>query len=224
MKRGMVAVGLTCLILGAFVAVVPVFPVPSGDKQVNGTTVAYFQVHSLVLPQYLQVPWNAGTSTHITAIDCGGTEPNGAALNICPSNRTVASGTGTSGTLTFSAQNGDWIAIGTNGPNASISLRTTNGQVGFVVLVLGALFTVAGLLLGRGEPVRAPPSSKKGASKTSKGASPATEEAGPDEEAPDVGKDGGSDATSEAPDLGAPAGDPAPHDAEAEAPAETGTS
>ncbi len=169
----MLAVGVTCLLLGAFVSLAPIFPVPSGAKMVNGSTVAYFQVHSLVLPQYLQVPWTSSQGTHITAIDCGGNEPSGSAAAICPSNRTVASGTGTSGTLSFSAQNGDWIAIGTNGPDANISLRTTNGQVGFVVLVLGVLFTLGGLFLGTAEtpPRRSsrPKSSTTSAKRSSKG-------------------------------------------------------
>ncbi|MDE1822326.1 MAG: hypothetical protein KGJ23_15575 [Euryarchaeota archaeon] len=147
MRKGVLAIGATCLVLGALVAFAPIFPVPSGSQQVGNGIVAFFQVHSLVLPQYLQVPWHASSPTRIYVMDCGTTQPSAGSADFCPANHTVAAAQGTGGTLSFAIANGHWVTIGTSGSWANISVRTTNGQVGFVVLVLGAMATLAAFLL-----------------------------------------------------------------------------
>lgn len=153
MRRTWVTLGIVALLLGAFVAFVPLLPVPSGQQTVgggSGQVIAYFQVRSLFVPQYLQMPWTASTALTIYVADCGSQEPVGGVASSCVQNHTIAKQSGTSGTLSFAANNGDWIMTQTSGPNASVSLRTSNGVVGVVVLFLGGFLTLVGVCL-RGE-------------------------------------------------------------------------
>lgn len=146
MHRALTAVGITALVLGALVSLVPLFPVPSGAQTVGNGTIADFEVHSLVFPLYIELPWTSNsTSTEVFAVDCGPQMPVGAALSPCSQGTVLARGTGSSGTLSFSAQNGDWIYVGANNGMAKISLRVSNGEVGFASVVLGSILLVLGL-------------------------------------------------------------------------------
>lgn len=227
MRRTWVAVGVAALLLGAFVSFVPIIPIPSGTRTVGGITVAYFQVHSLVIPQYLQVPWTASTTTSVFAVDCGAQEPVGipsggnGTSGACSPSRVVAQQQGTSGTLSFSASDGDWIYIGASGGNASITLRTTNGLVGFVVMVMGALIALAGLFLGGGAASKsAPPPEERTPEREEPASEPAWSEATEEEGNTPTSTEGPEDQ-----DDGEEPSEAAPRAADAEDPAKAeGTS
>lgn len=188
MHRALTAVGITALVLGSLVALVPIFPVPSGTQTVGNGTIADFEVHSLVFPLYIELPWTSNnTTTEVFAVDCGPQMPVGAALSPCSQGTILAKGTGSSGTLSIHAQNGDWIYVGANNGMAKISLRVSNGEVGFASIVLGAVLLVMGLTIrtSRGPKGTAPSSRSSRSRETGERAGPETSL---EEDATDEGK------------------------------------
>jgi hypothetical protein len=134
-----VVLSVVAFLLGAALAVVPLVPVPSGDRTVGEGAYAYFQVHSLLLDQVLAISWTASPATTLWVEDCGGAEPTGSGLDPCPSPTTLSVGpNGTSGTMMLTAPGGDWIAVGTGGGNATISLKTSDAQAALGAGAVGA--------------------------------------------------------------------------------------
>lgn len=144
--------GVAILLVGVLVAVVPLVPVPSGNKTVGEGNFAYFQVNSLLLPQQLAITWSASKPVEIWVEDCGSSEPAADSLEPCHSPvRGPDHENGTGGVLGFSANNGDWVAIGTDGTNASISLKTTDAQGALGAFVLAATLIFLGIYWRRSE-------------------------------------------------------------------------
>lgn len=131
----MLAVGVVLALIAAVVILVPLVPVPSGNKTVGEGDFAYFQVNSLVIQQGILVSWSSNVSLTVWIEDCGASHPSPGALVPCTTpTHGPKTATGTGGTISFSASAGDWVAVGTDEGNASISLTTTDAQGG-----LGAL-------------------------------------------------------------------------------------
>lgn len=164
------AVAAAAFLVAALVAVVPLFPVPSGNRTVGEGNYAYFQVRSLLIDEELVVSWHSSTDTSVWTEDCGSTEPSSTGSIPCssPSDVTVSSN-GTSGSVHLTAAGGDWIAVGTVGANASISLTTTDSEASLGSAVLGAALiylAVRSLIVARPSKEKAsppaPPDTKKG--------------------------------------------------------------
>lgn len=150
MRHQALVAGILFLALGATISFVPIFPVPGGSQTIGGgggQDLEVFEVRTLLVPQYLDLQWSSSVPLTVWVIDCGSVQPAVGASPICPTNRTLATGSGMSGTLSISAENGDWVVAGTSGANASVSIRSSNGIVGVPTMAFGATIAITALLL-----------------------------------------------------------------------------
>ncbi len=153
MRPGIVAIGLVVVALGAMCTFAPVFSPPGGSQ----FGAAKIQSRSVMVDSRYDFSWSKGGATdYVAAFDCGTTTPanlssGSTAGAVCPSERWLAHGAGSSGELSIGAPPGDWVMVvafqnasGTIDTGAQISVTVTEGLIGVPLLVLGAIVAVVG--------------------------------------------------------------------------------
>jgi hypothetical protein len=149
MRIGWVIVGLILLILGAVLIIMPLFNQPisnvaGASNSVSSGTPAAFQLKSYGVPYYMSMTWSSSASTTVTVQSCSSVDPNTAA---CNGASTLASDSGTSGTLTWTAAAGAWIEISTTSSGSvTISVNGSSPLLGFILAIPGILVLIVGLV------------------------------------------------------------------------------
>lgn len=158
MRAGIAVVGIVLLVIGAVLWYLPLPGTSTGQTQVaagQGETVQATAPLALLTPQVtLTVTWTASTSAAIRVYSCGSDSSCGS-----PSSTAIASGSGTSGTLTFTADKGSYYIIVPD-HTATINVQPTvpilGGALGLVLLVIGIILLLVGLVARKKQPKAEP--------------------------------------------------------------------
>lgn len=154
MRAGVAVVGVVLLVIGAVLWYVPLPGTSTGQTNVaagQGEVVQATAPLALLTPTVsMTVTWTASSSTQVRVLACGTDSGCGS-----PGSTPVASGTGTSGSLTFSADKGSYYLIEPD-HSATINVQPTvpilGGALGLVLLIVGILLLVVGLVARKKQP------------------------------------------------------------------------
>jgi hypothetical protein len=165
MRGGIAVVGLILLILGLVLVYIPVPGIPgtsTGSQNVpqgQGEKFSYPGTLAFLTSSIpYTVTWTSTNSTRIVVVDCGSDSGCLQAL----ADPVVASGNGTSGTLSFSGHKGQTYAVLNEGPaataavNVQFSVPLIGGTVGSALLIVGIVVFLAGLAMKKKPPPTMP--------------------------------------------------------------------
>ena len=159
MRAGILVVGIVLIVIGGVLSFMPLLSAGACASPCGAIDV---QSKSLVVDSHFSVSWSGGgSSDYVAAIDCGTTQPTAISsvattpAQVCSGGTVVSSGTGSSGTLSVAAPNGDWIVVGAWTSSAATSIDTsaalsataTEGLIGIPILILGVIFLILGAAL-----------------------------------------------------------------------------
>jgi uncharacterized membrane protein/ribosomal protein L40E len=137
MRRGLVVVGIVLLLLGVVAAVVPM--VVPANTSIPPANSAQILTLNIIGSGTVTITWSgADSGTMVSVYQCSSSD--------CSSTSQIASGSGSSGALSFSASGGTTYAINEVGTSSSVA--ATLAVVGVTPLVLiGIILVVVGLVL-----------------------------------------------------------------------------
>lgn len=150
MRGGTVAVGLVLLILGVVLWYLPIagqmsttLSIPAGSEESIGDPAP---VALLTKTVSFTVSWSSSSSVTVRVYDCG-TNQNSCST-ITNATSPVASGSGSTGSLTWSGPKGEYFAVvpsGSTTATISYSAPLANGLAGLGLTILGFLVFLIGL-------------------------------------------------------------------------------
>jgi hypothetical protein len=154
MRKGRVIVGIILVVIGLVLAVVPFFE--SASVNVPQDPLAYNFSPNIIGSGTVTISWSGGSAgTSIEVLPCSG--------GTCYGQSTpLASGSGSSGTLSFSAQGGSSYALTETNSTSTVTAKVTISGlqplelIGIAVVVVGAFFAVLGLRRPRSTRAAAP--------------------------------------------------------------------
>ncbi len=134
------------LLIGVVLLEYPLEPQAVPVNNMGGTvsTIEAVQVNSPILSQHFDIEWSSSVSGTMQYGVCSNIPNAPSGLSSCSQS---GSGSGTSGTLTFTATNGEFVVLFFSGTGGSATAKTTIPTAGIVLVVVGVILLVAGVAL-----------------------------------------------------------------------------
>lgn len=145
LRAGLLVAGIVLLLIGVVLVEYPLEPqaIPVNNK--GASSIEAVQVNSPLMSQHFEVSWSASAVGTMQYGVCAQI-PN-APTGLVGNCSQTGSGSGTSGTFSFSASNGQFVVLFFNGSGGTASAKTTIPTAGVLVIVIGVILLLAGAAL-----------------------------------------------------------------------------
>ena len=144
LRAGLLVAGIVLLLIGVVLVEYPLEPQTIPVNNTGASSIEAVQVNSPLMSQHFEVSWSASSSGTMQYGVCAQIPNAPTALGNCSQ---TGSGSGTSGTFSFSASNGQFVVLFFSGSSGTASAKTTIPTAGVLVIVIGVILLLAGAAL-----------------------------------------------------------------------------